>query len=97
MPPPRGKDPTIVFAEKYDPTSDDLNPHGVESPNWLHWVYRNSAELAALEARFDREFGPATRGPNDPPCLFVKFTDTTEFSEERQLQGTHLEHGAVAS
>ena len=92
MPPPKGQAPVIVLAAKGPRPADEPADNG-----FLHWYYSDEEELEELCAKFDRLYGPTTRSPSDPPCLFVRFTDTTEFSEEQQLKGTHLEHGAVAS
>jgi hypothetical protein len=92
MPPPKGQAPVIVLAAKGPRPANEPTDDG-----FLRWFYRDEKELEELCAKFDRLYGPETRGPNDPPCLFVRFTDTTEFSEEQQLKGTHLEHGEVAS
>jgi hypothetical protein len=36
------------------------------------WPYSTATELIALRARFEREFGPSTRAPNDGICLFIE-------------------------
>ena len=77
MPPPRGKDPVVVLAAKGPRPADDPADDG-----FLRWFYRDEKELEELHAKFDREFGPDTRGPHDAPCLFVRFTEASELREE---------------
>ena len=91
LPPPRGKNPVCVLAAKGPRPAD--GPADTEI--FLYWYYQDPLDLAALQARFDRDFGPATRGPNDPPCLFIRLTDAAEIEE--QFKGTQLERGGVAS
>ena len=105
LPPPPGKPPVMIFAEKYDPE----NPPAVDLNSWkpdpenpgksrhplpydgvetaTHWPYRNQQELTGLRERFDRLYGPATRGPYDPPSLLIRVTSAAEIFEE-QHRGT---------
>lgn len=90
------ENPPAVDLNSWEPDPDNpgksrhpLPYDGVETPT--HWTYKNAAELVGLRERFDRFYGPATRGPNDPPCLFVRLTDAAEIFEE-QFKGGPYEH-----
>ena len=86
-PPPRGKPPVFVFASKLP---GEPGEERKDTETYKYWHYRDLAELQELRERFDREFGPATRGPNDPPCLFFRVTSAEEVFEE-QYKGTPYE------
>jgi hypothetical protein len=74
VPPPRGKDPVFVLAANGPRPADAL----ADGSTFVHWWYAGPQELRDLEERFEREYGPSTRGPNDPPCLFIRLTDADE-------------------
>ena len=76
-----------VFATKGPRTADAP----VDSETQLHWYYRDLSELEELRAKFDREFGPEARGPNDMPCLFFRVISQQEIFAEQYL-GTRFEH-----
>lgn len=87
VPPPKGKPPVVVYATKGPSPADEP----ADTDTVKRWFYADLAELEELRARFDREFGPATRNPNDPPCLFFRVISQAEIFEE-QYKGTPYEH-----
>jgi hypothetical protein len=87
LPPPKGKPPVFVFASKL--TGEPAEGRQ-DTETYKYWQYRDLGELQELRDRFDRELGPATRGPNDPPCLFFRVTSAEEIFEE-QYKGTPYE------
>ncbi len=88
VPPPRGKGPVFVFASKLPVEPGEERK---DTETYKYWHYRDLAELQGLRERFDREFGPATRGPNDLPCLFFRVISAEEVFEE-QYKGGPYEH-----
>jgi hypothetical protein len=48
------------------------------------WKYNTAAELEALRAKFDRNYGPATRAREDGLALFIEFFDTAAHTPPRQ-------------
>jgi len=86
VPPKPGRPPVFVFAAK--------GPRPVDGPadtaTYLNWYYADLGELEELRARFKREYED-TRGPDDPPCIFVRFTSQREIFDEH-YRGTKYEH-----
>jgi hypothetical protein len=75
-----------------DPNNPGKSRHplpydGVETPT--HWPYKNRLELEVLRQRFKVEYED-TRGPNDPPCIFVHLESSEEVFES-QYRGTALD------
>jgi hypothetical protein len=87
MPPPPGRPLVQVFARK------GPRPAGApaDTETVKRWYCRDLATLEELRAKFDREYGPRTRGPNDLPCLFFRMISRQEIFEE-QYRGTKYEH-----
>ena len=86
MPPPKGRPMTVVFLHKGPRPADA--PADTETR--ASWYYESAAELEELRAKYEREFGPDTRGPNDMPCLLVQFMDQAQIFEEK-YKGTRYE------
>ena len=85
VPPPPGRPMVQVFAAR-GPRPADAPP---DTKTCLRWYHRDLAELAELRAKFDREFGPDTRAPNDLPCMFIRLISQQEIFDEQYKGGPY--------